>query len=79
MFQNSTDVGLHLSLDRVQLTALRNHEVTPILLFNQNLPPTLRYKVKNIMVFGIIPGPSSPGDIDSFLAPLIDELILLDN
>ena len=31
------------------------------------------------MVFGIILGPSSPGDIDSFLAPLIDELILLDN
>ena len=40
-----------------------------------NLPPEERFKSENIILLGIIPGPSEPTDIDSFLCPLVDELM----
>ena len=57
-FWDEHDVGLHLSLDGVQIVINKSHEVTPILLYNLNLPPDLRYKTKNILIFAILPGPS---------------------
>src|SRR6266496_5004558 len=42
-------------------------------------PPCLmtRYNNKNFLPFGLCPGPKQPTDLDSFLAPFIDELKLL--
>ena len=40
-FWDEHDVGLHLSLDGVQIVMNKSHEVTPILLYNLNLPPDL--------------------------------------
>ena len=43
-----------------------------------NLPRFLRYKLENVILVGIIPGPHEPkGSINSFLQPLIDELLKL--
>ena len=43
-----------------------------------NLPSPERYKVKNIFLLGVIPGPDEPRhDINSFLRPLVDELLVL--
>lgn len=40
-----------------------------------NLPRAVRYKVENIILIGIIPGPNEPKQtMNSFLKPLIDEL-----
>ena len=50
-----------------------------MLLINLNLPPDQRYKVDNMLSSMIIPGPKKPKDINSFLRPLVDELIALEN
>jgi len=49
----------------------------PIILFNYNLPSEERFQKDNIISVGIIPGPKKPGDCDSFLWPLIQELLQL--
>lgn len=41
-----------------------------------NLPREERFKPENVMVIGIIPGPKEPKlHINSFLQPLVDDLI----
>lgn len=44
-----------------------------------NLPPSLRYKMENVYLVGVIPGPNAPSDheINYFLEPLIDEMLEL--
>ena len=39
-----------------------------------NLPHNLRNKPENILLVGILPGPSEPTNINGFLKPLVDEL-----
>ena len=78
LFQDHRDVAFHLSLDGVQLTNMRHHEVTPVILINLNLPPEERYQIKNILASMILPGPKKPKNLDSFLRPLVDELKQLD-
>ena len=46
----------------------------------ENLPRSERFKVENIVLVGCIPGPREPKhDINSFLSPMVDELIELWN
>ena len=43
----------------------------------QNLPRSERYKEENIMLVGLIPGPSEPKlTVNSYLSPLVEELQL---
>lgn len=42
-----------------------------------NLPRNLRYKQENVILCGIIPGPKEPKDLNAYLQPLIQELLLL--
>ena len=43
----------------------------------QNLPREERYKHKNVILVGIIPGPKEPNlHINSYLTPLVEELKL---
>jgi hypothetical protein len=78
LFQDPHDVALHMSLDGVQLTNMRHHEVTPVIFMNLNLPPEERYQVKNILAGLVIPGPKKAHHLDTFLRPLVDELLALD-
>ena len=40
------------------------------------MPPQERNKEENIAIVGIIPGPQEPSrDVNSFLDPLVDELL----
>ena len=43
-----------------------------------NLPPHLRYRVENVFLVGIIPGPSKPSieKINEILKPLVDDLLI---
>jgi hypothetical protein len=59
LFKDPHDVALHLSLDGFQLTKMSNHEVTPVIFMNLNLPPEERYKVYNILAGMLIPGPKN--------------------
>ena len=44
-----------------------------------NLPPAIRYKIENMYLVGIIPGPKEPSlhQINHVLSPLVDELLEL--
>ena len=54
------------------------HNTWPVTLCIYNLPPWLCMKRKFIMMLVLIPGPKQPGnDIDVYLRPLVEELLLL--
>lgn len=56
----------------------QNHQRTPVILLNLNLPPDQQYKQENILTSFVIPGPKKCRGVDSFLVPLIEELEQLD-
>ena len=41
-----------------------------------NLPREERYKQENTILVGLIPGPTEPGNLNSFIKPLVDDLKL---
>ena len=54
------------------------HSTWPVTLCMYNLPPWLCMKRKFIMMLILIPGPKQSGnDIDVYLRPLVEELLLL--
>ena len=54
------------------------HSTWPVTLYIYNLPPWLCMKWKFIIMPVLIPGLKQPGnDIDVYLKPLIDDLLLL--
>ncbi len=68
-------VLLTLNVDWFQPFKHAKDSVGAIYLAIQNLPRECRYKVENIILVGIIPGPKEPqGTVNSFLGPLVKEL-----
>ena len=76
-FSDRRDIALGLSLDGFAPFKRRSNSAWPVILFNYNLPPDLRTHLDHILCYGIIPGPKSVKDADSFLIPLYDELAQL--
>ena len=67
-----------LNVDWFQPYTHTNSSVGVIYMTVLNLPRHLRYKRENIILIGIIPGPHEPKyTINSFLKPLVDELLQL--
>lgn len=76
---NETDLAFALSTDGVKVfKSRRDFHIWPLILINLNLPPQERYKRRNILVVGFVPGPDNPKDMDSFLAPLVKEFMALE-
>ncbi|QRV98713.1 Transposase family Tnp2 protein [Ceratobasidium sp. AG-Ba] len=73
-FSSPTDIALGLSTDGFGPFKSRKQTCWPLLAFNYNLPPSIRHRLKNLLCLGIIPGPNSPKELDTFLAPFIQEL-----
>jgi len=73
-FSDRRDIALGLSSDGFAPFKKRKHSAWPLILFNYNLPPTIRFWLENIICIGVIPGPKAVKDIDSFLVPLIGDL-----
>lgn len=73
-FEDSRDVALGLSTDGFAPHKRRKKTAWPLILFNYNLPPDIRFHLEHILALGVIPGPNKPHDIDSFIWPLIQEL-----
>ncbi|TFK59223.1 hypothetical protein BDN72DRAFT_736307, partial [Pluteus cervinus] len=40
-------------------------------------PPEIRFHLEHIICVGVVPGPKKPKDFDSFLWPLVEELLKL--
>lgn len=74
-FSDDRDIALGLSLDGFCPFKRRNQTCWPLILFNYNLPPDLRFLLRYILCVGVIPGPQKPKDADSFAYPLIVELL----
>jgi hypothetical protein len=74
-FSDERDIALGLSLDGFCPFKRRNQTCWPLILFNYNLPPDIRFLLHNILCVGVIPGPQKPKDADSFIYPLVIELL----
>ncbi|CAE7227515.1 unnamed protein product, partial [Rhizoctonia solani] len=80
-FNSPTDIALGLSTDGFTLFKRRKRgrsTAWPILIVNYNLPPSSRVRLENLICVGVIPGPKQCKDINSFLVPLLDELLELE-
>ena len=66
--------GLMMNIDWFQPYDHTVCSVGVIYLTVINLPRTIRYKLENMLIVGIIPGPKEPHDINPFLEPLVCEL-----
>ena len=72
-FSDKRDIALGLSLDGFCPFKRRKLTCWPLILFNYNLPPDIRFHLHHILCAGSIPG--KPKDADSFAYPLINELL----
>ncbi|KAK2463507.1 hypothetical protein APHAL10511_004258 [Amanita phalloides] len=77
-FSDTWDIALGLSTDSFALHKRRTMTAWPIILFNYNLPPDVQFHQENIIPMGTIPGPKKPQDFDSFIWPLMEELLQLE-
>ncbi|QRV80885.1 Transposase family tnp2 [Ceratobasidium sp. AG-Ba] len=73
-FSMPTDIALGLSADGFGPFKSSRQSCWPLVLFNYNLPPSIRFQLEHILCLGVIPGPKEPKEIGTFLQPLIDEL-----
>lgn len=73
--KDSLGLGLTLNVDWFQPFKHSTYSVGAKYLTVMNLPRSVRYKRKNVILVGILPGPCEPkGNINSYLEPLIEEL-----
>ena len=63
------DTVLMFSLDGAQLYRHKQSDCVIYIWIILDLAPDERYKVRNILPGGVIPGPEAPGNIESFLFP----------
>jgi len=77
-FSDLRDIALGLSMDGFAPFKRRNKTCWPIILFNYNLPPEVRFQKKYCLHVGTVPGPKKPWDLDSFCWPLAHDLVQLE-
>lgn len=76
-FGDVRDVALGLSTDGFAPFKRHKNTAWPLILFNYNLPPEIRFHLEFILALGVIPGPRKPIDSDSFLWPFVREMLRL--
>jgi Transposase family tnp2 len=74
-FSHPRDIALGFSTDGCGPFKWHNKTAWPLIIFNYNIPPKERLQKKNIISLGTIPGPKKPADMDSFLWPMVQELL----
>lgn len=77
-FADDHDITLGLSTDGFAPFKRRKQTCWPLILFNYNLPPDICCQLAYVLCVAVIPGPNKPKDFDSFLWPLIEELMQLE-
>ncbi|OBZ68331.1 hypothetical protein A0H81_11890 [Grifola frondosa] len=76
-FGDPWDVALGLSTDGFAPFKCRKSTSWPIILYNYNLPPKIHFHKENIIPLREVPGLKKPIDFDSFLWPIVEELLHL--
>lgn len=76
-FAGNTDIALGYLTDGFTPFKRSKQTCWPLLLINFNLPPEIRFRKENLICVGVIPGPSKPKDPDSFMWPMVEELLSL--
>jgi hypothetical protein len=76
-FEDPRDIALGMSTDGFAPFRRRKKTCWPLLLYNYNLPPEIRFHLQYILCIGVIPGPNKPKDFDSFFWPAVEELLKL--
>jgi len=74
LFKDPRNIAFALPSDSVQLTMKKHSNTWILILILLNLPSEIRYCSNNIIINFATPGPNSPGDIESFLCPLFEEM-----
>jgi hypothetical protein len=77
-FDGCRDIALGLSTDGYAPFKRRAKTAWPLVIYNYNLPPDIRFQAENVLRLGVIPGPKKPVDFDSFIWPLVHELLMLE-
>jgi len=77
-FADERDIALGLSTDGFAPFRRCKQTCWPIILFNYNLPPEVRFQKKYCIHVATVLGPKKPWDWDSFFWPLAQELIQLE-
>lgn len=80
-FDRPEDIALGLSTDGFSLFKhrRRGHSTAwAMILINYNLHPRIRTRLENVLCVGVIPGPRQCKDLNSFLIPLLEELLELE-
>ena len=73
-FSGRHDLALGLSTDGFSPFRHRKYSAWPLLVYNYNLPPSIRFHHENVICVSVIPGPHSVKNLNSFIEPLICEL-----
>ena len=63
-----------INLDWFRPFKRSQYSIGAIYMTVMNLPRNMRNKLENILLVGILPGPSEPTNISSFIKPLVNEL-----
>jgi hypothetical protein len=74
LFDDKRDTAISLSSDGAQLTMKKQSNMWLLIVVLLNLPPEICYRAKNVIFPLAIPGPSAPGNIESFIYPLFEEM-----
>lgn len=76
-FAGNQDVALGFLTDGFTPFKRSKQTCWPLLLINFNLPPDVRFQKEHLICVGVIPGPHKPKDPDSFMWPMVEELLTL--
>jgi hypothetical protein len=74
LFKDPRDIAFALSTDGAQLTMKRHSNTWILILMILNLPPEIRYKSTNVIYPCAIPGPNPPGNVESYLYTLFEDM-----
>jgi hypothetical protein len=74
LFEDGRETALSISSDGAQLTMKKQSNMWLLIVLLLNLPPEMCYKSKNVIIPLAIPGPLAPGNVESFIYPLFEEM-----
>ncbi|QRV91910.1 Transposase family Tnp2 protein [Ceratobasidium sp. AG-Ba] len=81
ILDNPEDLALGLSTDGFTLFKRRRRGLStawPLIFINYNLHPKYCVRLENVICVGVIPGPKQCKDLNSFLIPVLEELLQLE-
>ena len=77
LFQEETDTAITILGDGAQLIMKKQSDVWVLIVTILNLPHDMRSKTTNTIMPLVIPGPLSPGNVESFVYVLYEKLAKL--